>query len=47
MEKEQKEPPAGDEKKMAATPVKDGLLVSLVKTFLGLNFLKMGTKKEF
>ena len=45
MEKEQKQATAGDEKKTAAT--KDGLLVSLVKTFLGFNFLKMGTKKDF
>ena len=45
MEKEQRESTAGDKKKTAAT--KDGLLVSLVKTFLGLNFLKMGTKKDF
>ncbi len=47
MEKEQRESTAGDEKNKAATPVKDGLLVSLVKTFLGLNFLKMGIKKDF
>ncbi len=45
MEKEQRESTAGDEKKKAET--KDGLLVSLVKTFLGLNFLKMGIKKDF
>ncbi len=44
MEKAQRETTAGEKKK---AETKDGLLVSLVKTFLGLNFLKMGIKKDF
>ena len=47
MEEERRESTAGDEKKVAATPIRDGLLVSLIKTFLGFNFLKMGIKKDF
>jgi hypothetical protein len=47
MEKEQKKPATGAGKQTTAPPVKDGILVTLVKTFLGLNYLKMGTKKDF
>ena len=33
--------------KQKTPPVKDGILVGLVKTFLGLNYLKAGIKKSF
>jgi hypothetical protein len=47
MEKESNKPTAGTEKRATPAPAKDGILVVLVKTFLGLNFLKWGIKKDF
>ena len=46
MEKERSKSTAGKDKQ-TTTPVKDGILVALVKTFLGLNYLKSGIKKDF
>jgi hypothetical protein len=47
MEKEHKKPAASAGKQTTAPPIKDGILVTLVKTFLGLNYLKSGIKKDF
>jgi hypothetical protein len=47
MEKEKSKPAAGANKQIATPPVKDGILVFLVKLFLSLNYLKMGIKKDF
>ena len=47
MEKEQTKPTAGVDKRTSSVPAKDGFLVALVKTFLSLNFLKWGIKKDF
>jgi hypothetical protein len=46
MKKEQSKPATGTDKQ-TATPVKDGILVTLVKMFLSLNYLKPGIKKAF
>jgi hypothetical protein len=46
MEKEQSKPATGTGKQ-TATPVKDGILVTIVKLFLSLNYLKSGIKKAF
>jgi hypothetical protein len=47
MEKEHSKPATGTDKPKTTPPVKDGILVTLVKMFLGLNYLKSGIKKVF
>jgi hypothetical protein len=47
MKKEPTNPAAGKEKQTTANPAKDNFLVCLVKTFLNLNYLKYGIKKDF
>ena len=46
MENGQNKPTTGIEKQTPG-PAKDGVLVVLVKTFLGLNFLKPEIKNDF